>query len=137
MSAGVPIQIKKSAKNIAYLVYNLMGSSFSVYSFLLASITYYFLTAIPGMTFFFLSTFSNFYLELYIAFLFGLFYPFTIPSLFLLILYGPFYPFSTWTFLSLFLLDFSIPFLYGLFYHFHFFLLYHFHSTYSIYSSMD
>ena len=84
------------------------------------------------MTFlFFFSSFSNLYLQLYIPFLFRLFNPFIIPFSFLLTLYGLFYPFSTWTFLSLCALDFSILFLYGLFYHFHFFPLNHF-SIYSL-----
>ena len=132
-----------------------MGSSFSVYGFLLVTITLYVFDCYPsrvlGMTFFFLSTFSNLYLELYIPFLFGLFYPFTIlflfllilyelfypftaPFLFLLILYGIFYPFSTLSFLSLCVFDFSTPYLYGLVYNFHFFLLNNFPSSYSVYS---
>ena len=75
-----------------------------------------FYIVVLGMTFFFLRShlISIFYLDFYIPFLFGHFFPFSIwtfISIFYLDFYFPFlfgllFPFSIWTFISLFYLDF-------------------------------
>ena len=51
-------------------------------------------------------TFSNFYLDFYSPFLYGLFFPFLFGLLFPFSIWIFFFPFSIWTFISLLYLDF-------------------------------